>query len=91
MAHERQSWLDSGRVFQVKNLKTLLVVPSLRKVDAKLTGKRNSYSHGARPVHLIITMIKWIRTSRLSAKTLSALYQGWNFTSQLPAYHSAEA
>jgi len=22
-------------------------------------------SHGARPVHLIITMIKWIRTSRL--------------------------
>jgi len=25
-------------------------------------------SHGARPVHLIITMIKWIRTSRLSRK-----------------------
>jgi len=25
-------------------------------------------SHGARPVHLIITMIKWIRTSRLSIK-----------------------
>ena len=24
--------------------------------------------HGARPVHLIITMIKWIRTSRLSIK-----------------------
>ena len=23
-------------------------------------------SHGSRPVHLIITMIKWIRTSRLS-------------------------
>jgi len=30
------------------------------------------YSNGARPVHLIITMIKWIRTSRLSIKkTLS--------------------
>ena len=26
----------------------------------------NSNSHGARPVHLIITMIQWIRTSRLS-------------------------
>ena len=26
----------------------------------------NSNSHGARPVHLIITMIKWFRTSRLS-------------------------
>jgi len=31
-------------------------------------GKGNSNSHGARPVHLIITMIKWIRTSRLSIK-----------------------
>ena len=26
-------------------------------------------SHGARPVHLIITMIKWIRTSRLPTRT----------------------
>jgi len=25
------------------------------------------HSHGARPVHLIITMIKWIRTSRIVA------------------------
>ena len=32
----------------------------------RLPGKGNSNSHGARPVHLIITMIKWIRTSRLS-------------------------
>jgi len=31
-------------------------------------GKGNSNSHGARPVHQIITMIKWIRTSRLSIK-----------------------
>ena len=39
-----------------------------RKVDVKLPGKGNSNSHGARPVHLIITMIKWTRTSRLSIK-----------------------
>jgi len=39
-----------------------------RKVDARLPGKGNSNSHGARPVHLIITMIKWIQTSRLSIK-----------------------
>ena len=38
------------------------------KVDIRLPGKGNSSSHGARPVHLIITMIKWIRTSRLSIK-----------------------
>ena len=37
-----------------------------RKVDVRLPGKENSNSHCARPVHLIITMIKWIRTSRLS-------------------------
>jgi len=40
----------------------------LRKVDARLPGKGNSKSHGARPVHLILTMIKWIRTSRLAIK-----------------------
>ena len=39
-----------------------------RKVDVRLPGKGNSNSHGARPVHLIITMIQWIRTSRLSIK-----------------------
>jgi len=39
-----------------------------RKVDVRLPGKGNANSHGARPVHLIITMIKWIRTSRLSRK-----------------------
>ena len=27
------------------------------KVDVRLPGKGNSHSHGARPVHLIITMI----------------------------------
>ena len=33
----------------------------------------HSNSHGARPVHLIITMIKWIRTSRLSIKNSLSL------------------
>ena len=42
-----------------------------RKVDVRLPGKGNSNSHGSRPVHLIITMIKRIRTSRLSIRTLS--------------------
>ena len=37
-----------------------------RKVDIRLPGKGNSKSHGARPVHQIISMIKWIRTRRLS-------------------------
>ena len=36
-----------------------------RKVDVRLPEKGNSNSRGARPVHLIITMIKWNRTSRL--------------------------
>ena len=41
-------------------------------VDIRLPGKGNSNSHGARPVHQIISMIKWIRTSRLSInKSLS--------------------
>ena len=39
-----------------------------RKVDVRLPGKVNSGSHDARPVHLITTMVKWIRTSRLSIK-----------------------
>ena len=45
------------------------------KVDVRLPGKGNSNSHGARPVHLIITMIKWIRTSRLSIK--NSLFRTW--------------
>jgi len=37
-----------------------------RKVDLRLPGEGNSYSRGARPVHLIISMVKLIRTSRRS-------------------------
>ena len=47
-------------------------LPSTRKVDVRRPGKGNSNFHGARPVHLIITMIEWIWTSRLSiTKSLS--------------------
>ena len=47
----------------------------LRKVGVRLPGKGISNFHGARPGHLIITMIKWIRTSRLSIKkSLSARF-----------------
>jgi len=42
--------------------------PRPRKVDVRLPGKGKSNSRGARPDHLIITMIKWTRTSRLSIK-----------------------
>ena len=41
---------------------------STRKVDMRLPGDLDSNSHGARPVHLIIAMVKWIRTIRLSIK-----------------------
>jgi len=45
-----------------------------RVLYSSWTGKGNSKSNGARPVHLIITMIQWIRTSRLSIKnSLSGL------------------
>ena len=46
-----------------------------RKVDIKLPGKGNSGSHGARPVHQIILVIKWIRTSELSMKNSLYLYR----------------
>ena len=44
-----------------------------KKVDVRLPGKGNSKSHGARPVHQIISMINWIRTSRLSIKNSLSL------------------
>ena len=42
-----------------------------RKVDVRLPEIGNSNSHAARPVHHLITMITWIRTSRLSIKKFS--------------------
>ena len=52
------------------------------KLDARLPGKGNSNSHGARPVHLIITMIKWIRTSRLSIQ--NSLFPSFTFAGFVP-------
>ena len=42
-----RQWLTEGEYADVS-----------RKVDVTLPGKENSNSYGARPVHLIITMIK---------------------------------
>jgi hypothetical protein len=58
-------------MFLSKICKILGVVPfslGIRKVAIRLLGKKNSNSHGARPVHQIITMLKWIWTSKLSIK-----------------------
>ena len=55
-----------------ESINTLLLAGARRR----LPGKGNSNSHGARPVHLIITMIKWIRTSRLSIKNSLSLAAG---------------
>ena len=51
-------------------------VPRSKKVDVRLPGKGNSNSHGAGPVHQIIPMIKWTRTSRLSIKNSLSLPTG---------------
>ena len=45
----------------------------LWKVDIGPPGKGNSTSYVARPVHQIISMTKWIRTSRLSIKNSLSL------------------
>ena len=55
-----------------------------RKLDIRLPGKGNSNSYGARPVHQIISMIEWIRTSRLSIKNSVALPQTFFFAGADP-------
>ena len=42
----------------------------------RLPEKKHSNSHGARPVYWIITMISWIRTSKLSTKNSLSMYKG---------------
>jgi hypothetical protein len=42
-----------------------------RKLNVRLPGKGDSNSHGARPLHLIVTMMKWFRTSWFVDKELS--------------------
>ena len=46
------------------------------KLDIRLLEKGYSDSHRARPVHQIISMIKWIRTSRFSIKKSLSLRVG---------------
>ena len=53
-----------------------------RKVDIRLPGKGNSNAYGARPVHQIISMIEWIRTSRLSM-------QNYVFNSDISLFQSS--
>ena len=50
--------------------------PLLYLSDIRLPGKGNSNSHGARPVYKNISIIKWIRTSRLSIKNSLSLHGG---------------
>ena len=38
----------------------------MQQVDIRLPVKVNSTSHGERPVHQMISMMKWIRTRTLS-------------------------
>ena len=59
-------WSARFRVIQESPLKTAVWQG---KVDVRLPGKGDFNSRSARPVHLIITMIKWIQTSRLSINT----------------------
>ena len=46
---------------------------STEQVDVRLPGNEISNSRGARPIHLIIAMINWIRTSRLLIKKSRSL------------------
>jgi len=56
--------------------------PKVRKIDVRLPGKGNSKSRGERPVHLIITMIKWIRTRRVSTENYLSAPLGEGFRAE---------
>ena len=49
---------------------------SSKKVDVRLPGKGHSNSPGAKPIHPIITMITWVKTSRLSMKNSRSIRSG---------------
>ena len=65
--------VPEGQVAQVPRVVHHLP-PRCRKVDVRLPGKGDSNSHDARPVHQSISMIKWMRTSRLSRKNSLSLH-----------------
>jgi len=59
------SWAEIGCEI-ARSSQTTSLLCRARTADGRLPGNGCSNSHGARPVDLIITMIKWIRTSRFS-------------------------
>jgi len=61
----------------IRQIALQLVPVKPRKADIRLPGKGNSNSHDARPVHQIISLTKWIRTSRLSIKNSLSLDRTW--------------
>ena len=63
-----QDRLSSRVPDPLRGTQTPTILNPNRKVDVRLLGEGNSHSHGAKTVHQIISMIKWIRTSRLSIK-----------------------
>ena len=75
MKYDPQSLALHARRFAWSKPKAISpeVWSSTRKVNLRLPGKGNSNSHGARPDHLITTMMKWIRTSRLTIKNSLSL------------------
>ena len=56
----------SGRTY----LPSSHVQVAARKVALRLPGTGNANSHGARPVHQIMLMIKWAPTSWLFSRSL---------------------
>ena len=76
LAPNPETCSDSGR-------SSTMTSGAVSSVDVRVPGKRNSNFHGARPVHLIIMMIKWIRTSRLAMQnslSLPRLFDGGMLT-----------
>ena len=69
----QQVYIDGKPNFTQTEFVGMMFPRQTRKVDVRLPGKGNSNSHGARPVHLMIRMIKWIRISRLSIKSSLSL------------------
>ena len=65
-------------LFTIKGLK---VSTAQSKGTPKRFRRDSGDSHGARPVHKFITMIKWIRTSRLSIKDCLSLWGHSPFSS----------
>ena len=55
----------------------LIVIRGKVQGRCKATWKREFKLPGARPVHLIITIIKWIRTSRLSILSVGFGMSRW--------------